>query len=360
MQSPRRILHLDMDAFYAAVELLRRPDLKGKPLVIGGRGEPGVERDGRQSGRGVVTTATYEARAFGIHSAMPLATAYRLCPQAIFLPTDFGEYRRMSALFKQCMRRVSDIMEDRGIDEAYLDVSEVKGESEDLGRDLKERVFESTGLTCSIGIAPNKLLAKMASELHKPDGLTILGDADVPARIWPLAVRKLPGVGPVTEKRLEQLGVRTIGELAARPLAELLAAFGAAHGAGLHRAAQGVDEREVVTEREPKSRSRETTFAADTSDWQAIARTLALLAREVAQDLREEGVRGRTIGLKLRFSDFDTVTRDRTLAEPTDSPETIRRAAFECLSRVKLARSVRLVGVRVGNLEKIGSPVQAK
>jgi DNA polymerase-4 len=283
---------------------------------------------------------------------MPLGSAYRLCPHAVFLPTDFAEYRRVSALFKECMRRVSPIMEDRGIDEAYLDVSAVPGDSEDIGRELKERVLERTGLTCSIGIAPNKLLAKMASELQKPDGLTILAEADVPARIWPLAVRKLPGVGPVTERRLEELGVRTIGELAARPLAELLAAFGASHGAGLHRAAHGRDEREVVTEREPKSRSRETTFSADTSDWQSIARTLAALAHEVAQDLREEGVRGRTIGLKLRFADFETVTRDRTIEQATDSPEAIRRAAFECLSRVKLERSVRLVGVRVGKLER--------
>jgi len=342
-----------MDAFYAAVELLRRPDLKGKPVVIGGHGEPGVERKGPYSGRGVVTTATYEARAFGIHSAMPLHKAYRLCPQAVFMPTDFAEYRRVSALFKQCMRRVSHFMEDRGIDEAYLDVTDVAGESEDLGRELKERVFAATGLTCSIGIAPNKLLAKMASELQKPDGLTILGEADVPSRIWPLEVRKLPGVGPVTGRRLAELGVQTIGELAARPLAELVRLFGASHGEGLHHAAHGRDEREVVSEREPKSRSRETTFSADTSDWQAIARTIAALSREVAQDLHEERVRGRTIGLKLRFANFDTITRDRTLAQATDSSETIRRTAFECLSRVKLAQSVRLVGVRVGNLQNI-------
>jgi len=192
----------------------------------------------------------------------------------------------------------------------------------------------------------------MASELQKPDGLTVLAESDVASRIWPLEVRKLPGVGPVTDRRLRELGVATIGELAARPLAELVAAFGPSHGSGLHEAAHGRDEREVVTEREPKSRSRETTFSADTSDWQAIARTIAALAREVAEDLREERVRGRTIGLKLRFADFETVTRDRTLAEATDQSELIRRTAFECLSRVKLSRSVRLVGVRVGNLEK--------
>jgi DNA polymerase-4 len=343
-----------MDAFYAAVELLRRPDLKGKPVVIGGPGEPGVERTGRYTGRGVVTTATYEARAFGIHSAMPLRVAQRRCLDAVFLPTDFGEYRRMSALFKAQMAAVSPVMEDRGIDEAYLDISELAGDSEDIGRDIKRRVYEATRLTCSVGIAPNKLLAKMASELQKPDGLTLLAEADVPRRIWPLEARKLPGVGPVTEQKLLALGIRTIGDIAAQPLSRLMAELGGSHGDALYRAAHGRDERPVVVEREPKSRSRETTFAEDVADWQEIARTLASLAREVAQDLHEEGVRGRTIGVKLRFADFTTVTRDRTLAEPTGDADRIRRAAFECLSRVSIDRRVRLVGVRVGNFEKAG------
>lgn len=353
MQAPRRILHLDMDAFYAAVELLRRPDLKGKPVVIGGRGEPGTERTGPYAGRGVVTTATYEARAFGIRSAMPLRTAHRLCPDAIFLPTDFDEYRRMSAMFKEQMRAVSPCMEDRGIDEAYLDISELPDESEDIGRDIKSRVQEATQLTCSVGIAPNKLLAKMASELQKPDGLTVLSIHDVPNRIWPLEVRKLPGVGPVTEQKLLAMGIRTIGDIAAQPLSRLMTEFGASHGNGLYRAAHGRDDRPVVVEREPKSRSRETTFEQDIGEWQEIARTLASLAREVAEDLHEEGVRGRTVGVKLRFADFRTVTRDRTLAEATDVPDQIRRAAFECLSRISIDRRVRLVGVRVGNLEKM-------
>jgi DNA polymerase IV len=353
MQPPRRILHLDMDAFYAAVELLRRPDLRGKPVVIGGRGEPGQEKTGRYAGRGVVTTATYEARAFGIRSAMPLRTAHRLCRGAIFLPADFDEYRRMSALFKAQMRAVSPCMEDRGIDEAYLDISELPGESEEIGRDLKRRVHEATQLTCSVGIAPNKLLAKMACELQKPDGLTLLRAHDVPGRIWPLEVRKLPGVGPVTEHKLLAAGLRTIGDIAAQPLSRLMREFGPSHGNGLYQAAHGRDERPVVVEREPKSRSRETTFEEDIDEWQEIARTLASLAREVAEDLHDEGVRGRTVGVKLRFADFKTVTRDRTLPEATDVPARIRRAAFECLSRIAIDRRVRLVGVRVGNLERI-------
>jgi len=341
-----------MDAFYAAVELLRRPDLKGKPVVIGGRGEPGVERTGPYTGRGVVTTATYEARAFGIHSAMSLRVAQRLCPQAVFLPTDFEEYRRVSALFKAQMLAVSPLMEDRGIDEAYLDISELALDSEEIGRDIKRRVLEATQLTCSVGIAPNKLLAKMASELQKPDGLTLLAEDDVPRRIWPLEARKLPGVGPVTEKKLASFGIRTIGDIAAQPLSRLMAELGASHGNALYQAAHGRDERPVVVEREAKSRSRETTFAADIGDWQEIARTLVGLVREVVEDLHSEGVRGRTVGIKVRFSDFTTLTRDSTLAEPTDGEEQIRRVVFECLSRVSLDRRVRLLGVRVGNLVK--------
>jgi DNA polymerase-4 len=340
----RRILHLDMDAFYASVELLRRPELKGKPVIIGGRGDP--------TRRGVVSTATYEARAFGVRSAMPLRTAHKLCPHAIFIGVDFAEYRKYSARFKAIMLRMSPVMEDRGIDEAYLDVSAVDGSSAEIGRRLKREILAETSLTCSIGIAPNKLLAKMGSELDKPDGLTILGMDDVPTRIWPLGVRKLRGVGPRAEERLHALGIRTIGELAAAPLEVLGAAFGRSWGLGLHHAAHGRDDRPVVTDAEPKTRSRETTFDADVSAWQEIARTIAALAREVAEDLRDDGYRARTIGIKLRFADFETRTREKTLADPTDDPLAIRKAAFECLQRLELNRPVRLVGVRVGELSR--------
>ena len=331
-----------MDAFFAAVELLRRPELKGQPVVIGGRGDP--------SRRGVVSTATYEARAFGVRSAMPLRTAHKLCPQAVFLAVDFAEYRRYSALFKAAMHGVSPLMEDRGIDEAYLDITEVLGSSESIGREIKRRIAENTGLTCSIGIASNKLLAKMASELDKPDGLTILGAGDLESRIWPLAARKLPGVGPKTEARLAATEIRTIGELAATPVQRLVESFGRSSGAYLHDAAHGIDSRPVVTHHEPRSRSRETTFEADVVDWQAIARTLAKLAREVAADLRAEGYRGRAIGIKVRFAGFETHTRVKTLPEPTAAETAIRKAAFECLGRLPLDRPVRLVGVRVGEL----------
>lgn len=342
MPAGRRILHLDMDAFFAAVELLRRPELTGKPVVIGGRGDP--------TRRGVVSTATYEARAFGIRSAMPLRTAHKLCPHAVFLPVDFAAYHHYSAKFKAVMQGVSASLEDRGIDEAFLDITDLGGASADIARKIKQRIQAETGLTCSIGIAPNKLLAKMASELDKPDGLTILAAGDVESRIWPLGVRKLPGIGPKTEARLVALGIRTIGELAALPIERLVQELGRSYGAYLYEAARGIDDDPIVTHWEPKSRSRETTFQEDVGDWQQLARTLAGLAREVAEDLRDEGYRGRAIGIKVRFADFETHTRVKTLPEPTASETTIRKAAFECLGRLKLDRRVRLLGVRVGEL----------
>jgi DNA polymerase-4 len=333
-----------MDAFFAAVELLRRPELAGKPVVIGGRGDP--------TRRGVVSTATYEARAFGIRSAMPLRTAHKLCPHAVFLPVDFAAYHRYSEEFKAVMRSVSPLLEDRGIDEAFLDITDLDRSSEDIARDLKARIHAATGLTCSIGIAPNKLLAKMASELDKPDGLTILGEGDLERRIWPLGVRKLPGIGPKTEARLGAIGVHTIGDLAALPIERLVDELGRSYGAYLYEAARGIDDDPIVTHWEPRSRSRETTFQEDVGDWQKIARTLAALAREVAEDLRDEGYCGRVIGIKVRFADFETHTRVKTLPEPTASETTIRKAAFECLGRLTLDRRVRLLGVRVGDLSR--------
>jgi DNA polymerase-4 len=339
---PRRILHLDMDAFFASVELLRRPDLVGRPVIVGGRGDP--------TRRGVVATATYEARRFGVRSGMPMRTAHRLCPDAVFLPADFAEYTRWSRRFKAAMLAVSPRFEDRGIDEAYLDVTDLPEASEAIGRALKAAIRADTGMTCSIGIAPNKLLAKISSELDKPDGLTIVTPADVPVRIWPLEARRIPGVGPKADERLKAMGLHTIGDLARAPLEQLAAHFGTSYAIFLNTAANGRLDRPVVTEREPRSRSRETTYQEDTGDWQTIARTLAALCASVAADLHGRGYVGRTVGIKLRFADFETVTRDRTLAEATSDAATIRKAAFECLGRVTLDRRIRLVGVRVTEL----------
>jgi len=352
----RRIAHLDMDAFYASVELLRRPDLRGLPVIVGGGRNAGQGADYR--GRGVVTTASYEARAFGVKSGMGLMRALVLCPGAVRLPTDFEEYRRVSRLFKHAIAQIAPVIEDRGIDEVYLDLTAVPGVDVERGaavaREIKHEVFAATALTCSIGIAPNKLLAKLASELAKPDGVTVVEMADVPARIWPLPVRRVNGIGPKATERLAQLSVRTVGELAAFPLARLVETFGPTYGAWMHDAAHGRDDRPIVTWRPAQSRSRETTFERDlhpVHDRTAIHEHIAALCRQVAKDLAARSDCGRTIGLKVRFEDFTTVTRDLTLPAAVADAASIEAAVQECLARVKLTRRIRLLGVRVGALE---------
>jgi len=340
----RRILHIDMDAFFAAVEQRRNPALIGKPLVIGGSGDP--------TQRGVVSTASYEARKFGIHSAMPLRTAYKLCPHAVFLPVDYEEYSKMSERIKKILREYCPIMEDVGIDEAFLDVSQIDKSAEEIVKEIKAKILEETGLTCSFGIAPNKLLAKIASDMQKPEGLTIITDLDIENRIWPLPVRKLWGVGPKTEAALRGMGIETIGGLAAVPLDKLIERFGESYGRYLYDASKGMDESPLVTHWEPKSTSREITFQTDTGNWQEIARTLAELTREVANDMKQAGYKGKTVTVKLRFSDFETHTRAKTLKNLTSSVDKIRAASFDCLRRFELKKQVRLVGVKVGGLKK--------
>lgn len=333
-----------MDAFFAAVELRRHPELTGKPLVIGGRGDP--------MQRGVVSTASYEARTFGVHSGMPLRAAYKLCPQAIFLPVDYDEYARVSVTIKEILREFTPLLEDVGIDEAFLDISSLPEPPERIAANIKQKIRRQTALSCSIGIAPNKLLAKIASDMQKPDGLTIIQEGDVATRIWPLPARKLPGVGPKTETRLKRMGITTIGDLAAQPLETLTAELGKAHGQYLHEAAQGIDDSPLITHWEPKSSSREVTFQHDIADWQVLAKTLAALTRELVDSLKEEGYLGRTVTVKVRFSDFDTHTREKTLESHTSSLATIRHGAFDCLRRFELEKKVRLIGVRVGDLKK--------
>jgi DNA polymerase-4 len=342
MSVSRRILHLDMDAFFAAVELRRRPQLRGKPVIIGGRGDP--------TRRGVVATATYEAREFGVRSGMPFRTAQRLCPGAVYLPADFAEYARWSKVFKAAMREVSSLFEDRGIDEAYLDISALAASSRDIGLKLKARILADTEMTCSIGIAPNKLIAKIASDLEKPDALTILSEADIETRIWPLAVRKIPGIGPRAEERLLAMRINTVGELARAPLPQLAKRFGNSMAKFMHAAANGRHDAAVVTEREPKSRSRETTFQEDVGDRRLIEETLTTLAERVADDLRARGYAGRTVGIKLRFASFATLTRERSLPVATNEASVIREAALACLRRIVIDQRVRLLGVRVTEL----------
>ena len=341
----RRILHVDMDAFFAAVEQMRHPELVGKPVIIGGAGDPTM--------RGVVSTASYEARKYGIHSAMPLQRAYRLCPEAIFLPVDYDEYMRISEKIKDILRSFTPLIENVGIDEAFLDITDIDMESEEVAKQIKERIKKEVGLTCSIGIGPNKLIAKIASDMKKPDGLTIISEEDIKGTIWPLPARKLWGVGPKTERRLNEMGILTIGDLASVPLESLTEEFGKSYGNYLYESSRGVDESPVITYWEPKSISRETTFQIDTDNWNVIAKNLAELTRDVVDTMKESGYKGKTVTVKIRFSDFNTYTRAKTLDDFSDSLEIIRKAAFEALGRIELKKKVRLVGVRVSSLKKI-------
>jgi DNA polymerase-4 len=368
----RFIAHLDMDAFYASVELLRHPELRGRPVVIGGRRRDALALQRiptlrEYSGRGVITTATYEARALGVHSGMGLMKAAQRAPDALLLPADFDEYRRYSRMFKDAVRAEAPAIEDRGIDEIYIDLTElvhtaVDGSTQpawsrarDLAASIQQAVGATTSLTCSIGIAPNKLLAKIGSDLEKPGGLTLVTADDIPARIWPLTVRKVNGIGPKASARLETLDIRTIGELARADPMVLVENFGKSYGAWLHEVAHGRDDRAVVTVSEPKSISRETTFEDDlhpVRDRERLSRIFTELCERVAEDLRRKGYAGKTIGLKLRYDNFRTVTRDCTLDAPTDDAGAIRRAASACLKRVRLDRRIRLLGVRAGALSK--------
>jgi len=382
-----------MDAFFASVELLRYPQLTGLPVVIGGarRKEDDLLRqlqtafpddtwgpDSFQDrlgeiplsffpriagyvGRGVITTATYAARQFGVGSAMGLMKAAKLCPQAILLPVDFDRYRHYSQRFKSTIADIAPVIENRGIDEVFIDFTEVPGGQREGGRVLarliQKAIFEDTGLTCSIGVAPNKLLAKMASEFKKPNGISVLYEDDLETLIWPLPCRKVNGIGPKAEAKLATHGIHTIGELAQKENYWLIENFGKAYGAWLYDAAHGKDDRPVVTHSEPVSISRETTFARDlhaAHDRTELSGVFTRLCEQVAADLQRKGYMGKTIGVKLRYENFQSVTRDHTLEIATDQAITIRHTAGLCLKRVDLTRRFRLLGVRVGSLIKAG------
>jgi len=362
-QPPRRIAHLDMDAFYASVELLRYPELRGTPVVIGGRSTtpPTVRADGTRdyarlrdyAGRGVVTTSTYEARALGVFSAMGMMKAAALAPDAILLPADFDSYRHYSRLFKTAVAEIAPHIEDRGIDEIYIDLTDHPDETRALAQRIKDAVHDATGLSCSIGVAPNKLLAKICSDLEKPNGLTIVSLDDVPTRIWPLAVRKINGIGPKANTKLISLGIETVGQLAAAEPKLLQEHFGLHTAQWLRDVSHGHDTRAVETSSEPKGISRETTFERDLHakhDRAALSEIFTRLCTRLAEDLHRKRYAGRTVGIKLRYADFRTVTRDVTLPQPTADAATIRRAAGECLRRVPLDQRIRLLGVRVSAL----------
>ncbi len=384
-----------MDAFYASVELLRYPQLKGLPVVIGGgrrnvqaaveklrieheeAGQTWDEAAERAAlrhipleafatlqsyvGRGVITTATYAARQFGVGSAMGLMKAAKLCPQAILLPVDFDEYRKYSRLFKATILEIAPVMEDRGVDEVYIDFTDIPGGQREGGRVLarliQKSILDVTGLTCSVGVAPNKLVAKMASEFNKPNGISIVMDDDMTGKIWPLACRKINGIGPKADEKLKSYGIHTMGELAAKDEQWLIDHFGQSTGSWMHHAAWGRDNRPVVTESEPVSISRETTFDRDlhaVRDKTELGAIFTRLCEQLAGDLQRKGYVGKTIGIKLRYADFRGATRDQTIDIATNDAKIIRHTAGLCLKRVPLTQRLRLLGVRVGNLSKAG------
>ena len=368
-----------MDAFFASIELLRYPQLKGLPVVIGGGRRRADELLREQHaelplceipvaafpllrdyvGRGVITTATYPARQFGVGSAMGMMKAARLCPQAIVLPADFEEVRKYSRLFKSTIAEIAPMIEDRGVDEVYIDFTDVPGGQREGGRALarliQRAVHEKTGLTCSIGVAPNKLIAKMASEFNKPNGISIVDEGDVQTRIWPLPVRKINGIGPKAEVKLARLHLHTIGDIAAQPREWLVDNFGKSFGAWMHDASWGRDDRPVVTHSDPVSMSRETTFDRDlhaVRDKAELSAVFSELCARLAGDLERKGYVGKTIGIKLRYDDFRIATRDQTIDHFTADRKIIRQVAGQCLRRVDLGRRLRLLGVRVGKLAK--------
>lgn len=346
----RHIIHADLDAFYAAVEQLDNPQLRGKPVLVGGSPE----------GRGVVATASYEAREFGVHSAMPMATAVRHCPQGIIIRPHFRRYQEVSRQVMEIFRGLTPVMEPLSLDEAYLDITEAVEADQfplNIALDLKGRVKADTGLDLSVGVATNKTVAKIASDLEKPDGLVVVPPGQEREFLAPLRVGKIPGVGPKTVERLRKEGILTIGQLADRPIEWFHRRFGK-RAASLQARAQGQDQEPVHTERVTKSVSAETTFPTDVSDPDQLCRELAQLSAKVVQHLQAKELRGRTVTVKLRLADFTTFTRQTTLPALTSSESTVQESAQRLLSKeLAPGRAFRLLGVGVS---KFGEELREK
>src|SRR4051794_40960164 len=338
------ILHLDLDAFFSAVEQLHKPSLRGKPVVVGGTGR-----------RGVVSTASYEARAFGVGSAMPIGEARRRCPNAAYLAPRFPAYRQASQGVIGVLAELSPLVEPVSVDEAYVDLTpthpdlDVPGVTALAGR-LRDRVTEVTGLTASIGVGTSKLLSKIGSELNKPNGLTVIAPGAELETLAPMPIRKLPGVGPATQERLHRHGLHTVGEVAAVPPADLIDILGQAHGLAVHQHARGIDNRELEPDREAKSVSAETTFPIDLTDQRELLDHARRLTDRVISRLVKDGASGRTITLKIRSYDFSTITRSLTLDQPTDSAAKILGGARQLLAAIDTSNGIRLLGVGVSGL----------
>lgn len=337
------IMHVDMDHFYTAIEERRRPELKGKAVVVGADPKEG-------EGRGVVYTSNYEARKFGVRSGMPISRAWKMCPSAIYLPPDFVEYVDVSSRIMSVLRRHADKFEQWGIDEAFLDVSSrVKSpeDAEALARQIKKEIYETERLTCSIGIGPNKIIAKTASDLQKPDGLTIVRDEEAEAFLAPLPVRKLLWVGRKTEQRLTTMGIKTIGDLAHHDPTVLAETFGVI-GNQLYLMAHGIDSSEVEERSEAKSISRETTFEEDTSDYDLVLRRSDELSEEVHRDATSQKLFFKTVTVKVRYENFETHIHSKTLPLMTDREQELKKTARELIKPFfKPGKRIRLIGVRV-------------
>ena len=332
------IAHVDMDAFYVSIEMLRHPELREKPVVVAYDGP-----------RGVVTTASYEARKYGVHSALPMVTARRRCRELIVLPVDMQLYRRGSKKVMETLREFSDSVEVVGMDEAYVDLSG-SPVPQSRAQEIKRRIREATRLVCSIGLAPNKLMAKIASDLDKPDGFFVLDHDNWFEAVGAKPAKLLPGVGPRTDERLRSIGIETVGQLAEADTRLLESTFGPRHGAGLRDRAGGIGSTNLNEEVKRKSESRETTFPQDVTDREHLRETVDRLARSVCESLASNGRRGRTVVLKIRLQPFKTYTRSRTLPSHTAEPEAVANTALELLERFDPQTPVRLVGVGVAGL----------
>ena len=346
-RSSEPILHVDLDAFYASVESLKDPSLAGKPVVVGGAGT-----------RGVVMSASYEARGFGIRSAMPAVRARRLCPDAIFVPPDFESYKAHSNRFREILLAVTPLVEPISLDEAFLDVSGALllfGEPEAIARKVRREVQDGIGVRCSVGVAPTKLVAKLASAGAKPDGMVVVRADDVHTYLDPLPVRALWGVGEKTAETLGRLGVRTVGDLGRTPVGVLARLMGEQHAQDLRDLARGVDDRTVVPYEAPKSVSHEETFDRDLDDQRELLREVLSLSQRVAARLREDGFRARTVTLKIRLANFTTLTRSRTLASASDVAADLYQVVGELFAALPGARRrVRLLGVAATGLVQAG------
>jgi DNA polymerase IV (DinB-like DNA polymerase) len=344
----RVILHVDLDAFFPSVEVREHPDLKGKPVIVGADPKEGT-------GRGVVSSASYEARKVGIRSAMPISRAWKLCPEGVYLRPHFNLYIEASNSIMKILRSHADKFEQAGIDEAYLDISNQVNdfdEAAEFAKKLMEEVLDKERLTCSVGVAPNKMLAKIGSDYEKPYGLTVIREEDAEKFLAPLNVRKIPGIGPKTEERLQDLNIETVGDLAAADPQLLVRLFGS-WGTKLHEYAHGIDRREVIEGYETKSIGRELTFEKDVDDAGKILETLDDLAEEIHTELIDNGFRFKTITVKVRYQDFDTYTRAKSLSFLTNDVYILRNNARRLIDAfLRGNKKIRLVGLRVSTLEK--------